>query len=199
MTHSTRLVERAAGEGHGCRDHLFTAQSQSSVVPDWWCTRQHFTNRKVIQKRGWEMRKTGAIAILSLLVFGVVGCSGGSSSGASAGTASGTAARANGTYSGSLKSSVYLQTGKLRVNIHQSGNSVSGTFRLSNINFGGTCFPSGTFTGTVQGTRITLGAASSGGKAKFSGTITANHIDGSYRVTSGYCSGDRGSFHLSKS
>lgn len=149
------------------------------------------------------MKKLFSVVLVCVFAFGMTACGGGSSSGggtAQAGSGSGTnTTSVNGTYTGSLASTVIPFRATLTVDMKQDGDKVGGTFRVTNVSSGAfTCFPRGTFAGEIEGNGITFGIASAGGSARFRGTVGAGRIEGSYVVTSGSCSGDRGSFSLTR-
>jgi hypothetical protein len=81
--------------------------------------------------------------------------------------------------------------------ISQSGTSLSGTATVT----GSPCFTSGSISGSVSGNNVAFGVLFGGGQqANFSAAVGSGgtSMSGTYSVSGGACSGDTGSFNLTK-
>ena len=106
------------------------------------------------------------------------------------GTSSG-AVSVNGSWSGSWTSSTG-DNGALSATFTSTGSTFSGPVTIYNSY----CFGSEFATGTVSGSSVTIGVSSNA--IVFVGTVSSSNISGLYEVYSGACSGDSGTFSLSK-
>ena len=124
-----------------------------------------------------------------LTVLLISSCGGG-------GTSSG-AVSVNGSWSGSWTSSTG-DNGALSATFTSTGSTFSGPVTIYNSY----CFMSLKSsrilfaTGTVSGSSVTIGVSSNA--ITFVGTVSSSSISGLYEVYSGACSGDSGTFSLSK-
>ena len=121
-----------------------------------------------------------------LLLFSFLclsGCGGGGSS-SGAGSVSGS-------WSGSWTSSTG-QSGKLTATLSASGSTYAGPATIYNSY----CFGSEYATGTLSGSKLTLGISSNA--IVFVGTLSGSNISGLYEVYRGGCAGDSGTFSISK-
>ena len=118
-----------------------------------------------------------------LTVLLISSCGGG-------GTSSG-AVSVNGSWSGSWTSSTG-DNGALSATFTSTGSTFSGPVTIYNAY----CFGSEFATGTVSGSSVTIGVSSNA--IIFVGTVSSSNISGLYEVYSGACSGDSGTFSLSK-
>ena len=109
-------------------------------------------------------------------------CGGGSSSGVVSVT---------GYWSGTWTSSTG-QSGALTTTLTSNASTYSGPATIYNSN----CFGYEFATGTLDGSKLTLGVASNA--IIFVGTVSGSTISGLYNIYSGGCSGDSGTFSISK-
>jgi len=123
------------------------------------------------------------ITILTLSIF-LVSCGGGSSS-------SGVSVNLAGSWSGSWRSSTG-QTGALAASFSQSGATFNGPVKIYNSY----CFGNEYATGTLSGSKIQLGISSNA--IIFDGTVSGSTISGTYYTYATSCSGDAGTFVLSR-
>ena len=84
------------------------------------------------------------------------------------------------------------QSGSLAANLTSRGSTFSGTATIYNSY----CFGNEYATGTLSGSKVTLGVSSNA--IVFIGTLSGSNISGLYEVYRGACSGDSGSFSLTK-
>lgn len=83
--------------------------------------------------------------------------------------------------------------GTFRINYRQAGSAVEGTITATS-----TCIPSGTITGTVTGSAITVTLMSPTGSAiTLDGTVSGNTMSGSYAADSS-CRSDTGTWEAGR-
>lgn len=88
-------------------------------------------------------------------------------------------------------------SGSVTASLTHTGSSLTGTASLT----GSPCFTSGTVSGTVAGGSVTIGVAFPGShQVNFTGTAdsTGGSMNGQYAVTGGACSGDAGTWSMTK-
>ncbi len=123
------------------------------------------------------------LAAFSLITSLLLGCGGGSSSGVSVNLA--------GSWSGSWRSSDG-QGGALTTSFSQTGATFSGPATIYNSY----CFGYEYATGKLSGSNIEIGIASNA--IILIGSVSGSTISGTYYVYSGACTGDAGTFVLSR-
>ena len=129
------------------------------------------------------IKRLGLVVSVCLTAMLISSCGGGS-------TSSG-AASVSGSWSGSWTSSTG-QSGRLTATFSTSGNTFSGPATIYNSY----CFGNEYATGTLGGSKVTLGIASNA--IVFVGTLSGSNISGLYEVYRGGCAGDSGSFSINK-
>ena len=133
--------------------------------------------------------KVRTTALILLFSLAVAGCGGG-------GVISTPPLNVAGTWSGTWASS-RGSGGTVQAVISQSGTSLSGTATVT----GSPCFTSGSISGSVSGNNVAFGVLFGGGQqANFSAAVGSGgtSMSGTYSVSGGACSGDTGSFNLTK-
>ena len=99
-----------------------------------------------------------------------------------------------GAWNGTWASSGGVYSGSLSVTLVQSGTSITGTATIA----GSPCITSGSVSGTFTGNNITFGVVSGQDSIEFYATYASQSIDGTYIITAGSCSGEFGTFSMSK-
>lgn len=122
--------------------------------------------------------------VICVLCLPLLSCGGGSSS-------SGVSVNLTGSWSGSWRSSTG-QTGALAASFSQSGATFNGPVTIYNSN----CFGYEYATGTLSGSNVQIGISSNA--IIFDGSVSGSTISGTYYVYTTACSGDAGTFVLSR-
>lgn len=159
------------------------------------------------------------IAAASLLLASCGGSSGSSSGAGEAGAAS--TFNLAGNYTGTVNSSAGGGSGTVAVTLAQNGTALSGSGRFTSASRAAShegeepeptptpppsssqpsiasCFSNFSVSGNVNGSQVNITITNGGNRATGSGSATSNRITSSYQVTSGACSGDRGSITINK-
>ena len=130
------------------------------------------------------IKRFALVALACLTALLISSCGGGG------GTSSGTVS-VSGSWSGSWTSSTG-DNGALTATFTSTGSTFSGPVTIYNSY----CFGYEFATGTVSGSSVTIGVSSNA--IIFVGTVSSSNISGLYEVYSGACSGNTGTFSLSK-
>ncbi len=85
-------------------------------------------------------------------------------------------------------------SGTLKLDLRQAGSDVSGSAVMP----GSSCLSNATATGKVDGDKVTLDAVSGSTTFHFTGTVKDNSMSGSYNAASGACSGQSGTWQVTK-
>jgi len=148
--------------------------------------------------------KRGVVILALCLVTacgGGGGGGGGSGSSGSDGNSGGSSSNSgedidvSGRWSGTWSSSVFFSNGDFSLKLNQNGSSFTGSASF----IGSNCFFGSSVSGSVSGNRMNFGFVdSSGNRANFSGSATSSSMNGTYKVTSGFCAGDEGTFSATR-
>lgn len=144
----------------------------------------------------WLAKRFPVLALIGLLGIFAQACGGGGGGGGGP-TGPSTTGDLTGSWRGSWSSSSGRGGGSVSATINQSGSSITGSVTVT----GSSCFTTGSASGTVSDSTVIIGVAFPGAQqVTFRGTISSDgsSMSGSYSVSGGACSGDSGTWGLTR-